>query len=234
MSPIESDVPIFHQHRYAQELDRLVVQGASWLDIGAGHRVHSGWLGVSGEELAARASYFAGCDLGEDVLEHPLLHDRRIASATDLPWESERFDVVSANMVLEHVPDPSAVFAEARRVLRSGGAFVFVTPNRLHPIVFAASIIVPPRLRRLFAIHVQRRPKHEVFVTEYRCNSVRRIRTLATESGLQIEVLEPFVSVPPMLPNPLGALEAAIGRFMARRPLFRGLGADIITVLRKP
>src|SRR5687767_10069174 len=115
--------PIFHQHRYAQELDRLVTPGCAWLDIGAGHTIHAGWKGPSCAELAARPAYFAGCDVGDDILQHPYLHDRRISDAAHLPWDDNSFDLVSANMVVEHLPKPADVFREVLRVLKPGGAF---------------------------------------------------------------------------------------------------------------
>jgi len=42
---------------------------------------------------------------------------------------AETFDAVTLRHVIEHVPDPVAVLAECRRLLRSGGRLVVVTPN---------------------------------------------------------------------------------------------------------
>jgi SAM-dependent methyltransferase len=53
------------------------------------------------------------------------------ADATDLPFETGRFSAVTMFSVLHHVPSPEEqdlVFAEIRRVLRPGGAFVGVDP----------------------------------------------------------------------------------------------------------
>ena len=225
--------PIFHQHRYAQELDRLVPRGGAWLDIGAGHRIHSGWKGVSSEELASRAGYLAGCDVGADVLNHPHLHDKRIADAAHLPWDDATFDLVTANMVVEHLARPEAVFREVHRVLKPGGAFVFVTPNRRHPIIRVAAFLVPPPVRRLYGIVVERRPAEEVFTTEYRCNTVRDIARLAGQTGFDAEVLDAFVSEFPILPGILGKAEAGLGRIAARSERGQRLGADIIAVLRR-
>jgi SAM-dependent methyltransferase len=46
-----------------------------------------------------------------------------------LPFGDERFDVVVAGELLEHVRDPGGVVAEARRVLRRGGTLVGSVPN---------------------------------------------------------------------------------------------------------
>lgn len=45
-----------------------------------------------------------------------------------LTFSSEAFDLVTATEVFEHVPDDRRGFAEIRRVLRPGGAFIFTVP----------------------------------------------------------------------------------------------------------
>jgi SAM-dependent methyltransferase len=46
-----------------------------------------------------------------------------------LPFEDDTFDAVVAGELLEHVRFPDALVTEARRVLRTGGAFVGSVPN---------------------------------------------------------------------------------------------------------
>ncbi len=43
------------------------------------------------------------------------------ADVYDLPYDTDRFDVVHAHQVLQHLADPAAALAEMRRVLRSDG-----------------------------------------------------------------------------------------------------------------
>lgn len=47
-----------------------------------------------------------------------------LASADDLPFENDSFDVAIMHAVLEHLPDVEASVAEVARVLRPGGMFV--------------------------------------------------------------------------------------------------------------
>jgi len=49
--------------------------------------------------------------------------------------------MVVSEFVLEHLAHPSRVFAEAARILKIGGAFIFLTPNRLHPVMAASSML---------------------------------------------------------------------------------------------
>jgi len=50
------------------------------------------------------------------------------ASATDLPFASESFDIVIASHVLEHIPNDRAAIAEIRRVLSPNGLAVLPVP----------------------------------------------------------------------------------------------------------
>jgi len=49
-----------------------------------------------------------------------------------LTYSNESFDLCTSTEVFEHVADDNAGFCEIRRVLRSGGVFVFSVPLRLN------------------------------------------------------------------------------------------------------
>ena len=77
-----------------------------------------------------RAGYeHVGVDLGVAALHEARRHGVAVvrADALRLPFGDEAFDVVVAGEVLEHVPDPHRLVAEACRVLRPGGRLVLDT-----------------------------------------------------------------------------------------------------------
>ena len=100
------------------------------LDLGCGR-------GGVMERLHGRAGLVVGLD--PDLRS---LHDHRApvlalscGMASALPYADETFDLVCASWVLEHLPDPARAFVEVARVLVPGGRFVFLTPNRRHPLL---------------------------------------------------------------------------------------------------
>ncbi|CAN5632961.1 hypothetical protein BH10ACT3_BH10ACT3_13180 [soil metagenome] len=56
--------------------------------------------------------------------------DPRIGDACGLDFESNTFDIVASNDVIEHVPDKVAMVREVMRVLRPGGLAVISAPQR--------------------------------------------------------------------------------------------------------
>ena len=52
------------------------------------------------------------------------------ASAVDLPFADDAFDVLNATDVVEHMPDQRRFLAEAHRVMAAGACFFFNSPNR--------------------------------------------------------------------------------------------------------
>lgn len=100
------------------------------LEIGCGTGLNTLWL-------AERAQRVLALDLAEGMLRHArrrLGHQMNVSLLqADLtkPWPLARvFDVILANLVLEHVSDLAHVFAQAHHVLRPGGLLYI---SELHP-----------------------------------------------------------------------------------------------------
>jgi SAM-dependent methyltransferase len=98
------------------------------LDAGCGVGYGSAYLGevarsVVGVDRSAEALAYANRRYASDrvaFLEGDLLA---------LPFPDDRFDVVCAFEVIEHVAEPARFLDEARRVLRPGAVFVVSTPR---------------------------------------------------------------------------------------------------------
>jgi len=89
-----------------------------FLEIGAGTRPRipiagSFFLDLSPRAMEALGKREAHCAAG---------------SADALPFPDDRFDLICAFEIVEHVPNDRAVLLEARRVLRDGQRFVFSVP----------------------------------------------------------------------------------------------------------
>lgn len=224
----------FHQNRYAREIDAALSPGARWLDLGAGRRLHGGWVGVTQEELRRRAALLIGCDVSPDGLRaNPFLSGATLADGADLPFADASFDLVTANMVLEHLGEPDAVFAEVARILKPGGRFVFVTPNRGHPAVRLFSVLLAPEVRRRAASRLEGRDPSHVFPTFYRVNSPDSIHRCAGRAGLEAMRVERFSSFPMARHVALTRVECWWIR-LCRMPALERFRSNIVGCLRRP
>ncbi|GAB4575535.1 MAG: hypothetical protein Kow0077_27480 [Anaerolineae bacterium] len=110
---------------------------------------------------------------------------RAVASAEAIPVRSGVVDVVISAWVLEHLPDPARTFAEVARVLRPGGVFVALAPNRNSPIAAVNRALHP--LQTWLVPRLYGRAEADTFPVVYRANTRREIAALAAEAGLQLE-----------------------------------------------
>lgn len=104
------------------------------------------------------------------------------------PVEDQGFDLVVARYVLEHVAVPPSFFANVGRVLKSGGYFLFLTPNMHHPAMVAARYL-SRAIKTKLVNRAMKVSADDVFPTHYRLNTTGRIRTLAQQHHFRVEYL---------------------------------------------
>jgi SAM-dependent methyltransferase len=160
----------------------VIKQDSIVLDLGAGAGI------LQQMNFRGIAAKICGVDLDPRVLENPMLDEGRIADGESVPYPDAAFDVVFANNVLEHLPDPYSVLTEVARILKPGGVFMFKTPNAYHYVPIL-SRLTPHRFHQI--VNKWRgRAEEDTFPTLYRANSAATIRRLATACGFHIDQLE--------------------------------------------
>lgn len=218
---------------YERSLRPLVSISPRWLDVGCGRRMFPSWREPS--ELWARSvKGLCGLDPdGASLRDNSTIRDRVCGSATDLPFASATFDLVTANMVVEHLDAPSRQFAEIARVLKPGGLFLFHTPNVFgHPTL--AARFIPHALKRRIARLLDGRDEEDVYPTYYRANSISAISEAAARAGLTVRSVS-FVSTSAVTAvlAPLAVAELTLIRLL-RAPMLAHLRSNIIATLERP
>ena len=152
------------------------------LDLGAGAGIvqQMNFLG-----LAARV---CGVDLDPRVVDNPMLDEGKVADAGGIPYPDAAFDLVFADNVLEHLPDPLGVFREIARVLKPGGVFLFKTPNKTHYMPTIARLT--PHRFHPFVNRIRGRAEADTFPTRYRANTYSDVQRLAAASGFTVQKLD--------------------------------------------
>lgn len=104
--------------------------GARLLDVGSAH----GWLL---QQAAAEGLHAVGVEPDVAVAQRAISGgvDVRIGFFPDALLPDDRFDVVTFNDVLEHLPDPRSALADSAARLAPGGLLMVNIPNR-HGLVY--------------------------------------------------------------------------------------------------
>jgi len=151
------------------------------LDLGAGAGI------VQQMDFRGHAARIYGVDLDPRVVDNPMLDEGKVADAGGIPYPDNTFDVVFADNVLEHLPDPLAVFREVARVLKRG-VFLFKTPNKTHYMPTIARL-TPHRFHQ-FVNRMRGRAEADTFPTRYCANTYSAVQRLAAASGFTVERLD--------------------------------------------
>ena len=159
--------------------------------------------------LVGRAGRVFGIDLDLPSLRQNRAVEARVLAGTDrLPFTDDAFDLVTANMVVEHLDQPRVTLDQIARVLRPGGVFLYHTPNYNNPITRAAAF-VPQGLKNRVVKFLEGRDEDDVFPTRYRMNTPDAVQRYAEEAGMRVDCLDLF--------DVVGGDVDAWGRWLSRR-----------------
>lgn len=209
----------------------------SWLDAGCGWRLLAKDLEVLENELVSVAKVVVGVDLDRPHLQKHLNISRRVCASLDcLPFADAGFDLITCNMVVEHLADPSATFRELCRVLAPAGMLIVHTPNTWNYLVFA-NILAKKVLPRSLVLKLvsDYRSEDDIFPTYYRANSTRALRKLGDSVDLRSESVRILTHPQPFSRffAPVAFFELLLMRATTIRPFDR-FGTTIMMVFRKP
>ena len=165
---------------FRDEILKNVHKDTILLDVGAG-RGATEWMNFKGT-----VKEVVGVDPSDVVLKNPYLDKAFVEHGESMrSLQSNQFDVIIANNVLEHVESPDAFLKEIKRVLKENGIFLAKTPNKNHYVSFIARL-TSFKFHRF--INRKRGVKEEdIFPTFYKLNTVEEQKKAARRSGLALE-----------------------------------------------
>jgi 2-polyprenyl-3-methyl-5-hydroxy-6-metoxy-1,4-benzoquinol methylase len=221
------------QYFYRDVLKTYVQPGCRWLDVGCGRGIFPEWMRAEDQDVVLPGVQLTGIDADFASLQDNTSVAQRVAGKVEAaPFASQSFDLITANMVFEHVEHPEAALRNFWQLLKPGGLVIFHTPNLLHYQTILASL-VPQRLKNFLAAYLEDRPQHDVFPTHYRFNTRRRILGLSLKCGFQVRELHLVNSTPTTIH--LGSLVLAelLTIRVLNSSLCRDFRSNIIAVLER-
>ncbi len=129
---------------------------------------------------------YVGVDADMDSLRDCPETNRVRADVESLPFADGSFDLVSSNMVFEHLDDPESVLQEANRVLSQDGVLIVHTASSLHYVLLVGRFLSKLLSTESYVQLVSRytgRNKEDIFPTRYRANTPTRFARMALKAG---------------------------------------------------
>jgi ubiquinone/menaquinone biosynthesis C-methylase UbiE len=185
--PITGEKWAANSEAYATLIAEHLKPKSRWLDAGTGSRILEADLDALENWLVKQSEMTIGMDVR--LTQHLNIGTLVSGSIYDIPFADGSFDLVTCNMVMEHLGEPARALAEIARVLVGGGALIITTPNLWNYGVLANAILskVLPEQWRLSLVRASdSREPEDIFPVRYRANTLRRLSAMFTASELKI------------------------------------------------
>ena len=176
----------YSQSFYERLLAQYVDADTLWLDAGTGQQILPEWENAREQALVKTARTVIGVDLEFKSRTHTSISLLVRADIEKLPFADNSFNLVTCNMVVEHLENPVAVFKEFHRVLTPGGHVIIHTPN-IYGYVAGTARLLPRGLKEKVIGAIEGRSAGEIFPAHYRANTSRGLDLALTTAGLRRE-----------------------------------------------
>lgn len=215
--------------RFEQQVDRLIGSDTQvLLDAGCGRTmpVLSKYVGRVPRLIGVELVDFTDVPAGIEALNTDLAR---------LPLADASVDLIMSRSVFEHLTDPEAVYREFTRVLKPGGAIVFLTANMWDYGTLVARL-VPNRFHARIVKYAEGRAEEDTFPTAYRTNTRADVNRLAKGAGLKVEQYAYLSQYPNylMFNGLLFFAGMCFEKLISRVEALRFLRGWILVTLRKP
>lgn len=195
-------------NEYSDRLGVLVQPGSTILHAGCG------WDKNTISHRFKDRCKVIGVDLDSRVgaMFHSEFH---LAALESLPFDADTFDTIFSEYVFEHLAEPERVLREMKRVLRSSGTILILTPNYYSYKTLVARL-TPQKFHLIMGRH-RYGPGHEadMYPTLFRCNTKAQFEALARRSGLKLTSFRLVTNGPTWFERIPGLFEAFHGFHVA-------------------
>ena len=223
----------YSQYIYEEILAGNCQTNYIWLDLGCGHQLLPPWRYDEEKILVKKCKTIVGLDYDfHSLTKHRTIENKIRGDISNLPFSDNSFDLITSNMVLEHLNRPEIQLKEIHRILKPGGKLIFHTPNKLSYTTVMARLI-PERIKDKLIFLLQSRKEEDVFPAFYKINSRSEIEKLSEQCGFRVKKIRmicssaQFAIIPPIV-----ILELLWIRLLMTKPM-RWLRNNIIAILEK-
>jgi SAM-dependent methyltransferase len=172
---------------YASLIAEHLTPRTRWLDAGTGYRLLEDDMDALENWLVQQSAMTVGMDI--HLSQHLNIRTLVAGSIYELPFANGSFDLLTCNVVMEHLGEPQKALAEVARVLAPDGALLINTPNLWNYGVLANAVlskVLPEKLRLGLVRASDTREPEDIFPVRYRANTLRRLKSLFATCGLKI------------------------------------------------
>jgi ubiquinone/menaquinone biosynthesis C-methylase UbiE len=223
----------FSQELYESLLQNYIKPDTAWLDLGCGRGVLPSWRLEQEKRLVGGCKMIVGLDYDLPSLEnHRSISLKVRGSIGELPFRENSFDLVTANMVVEHLTAPEDQFLEVNRILKRGGLFIFHTPNALGYLTIMNKM-TPEKFKAGLIYFLEGRKESDIFETHYKANTKKKIDKLMRATGFEVVKIKMlatdavFALIPPL------AIPELIGIRLLMTERLKPFRTNIIAISKK-
>lgn len=169
---------------YEALVSKLVQPETNWLDVGSGRFLFPSNHNLA-QELSGRCRHLVGLDPDKTLLENEFVHEKVNASINDYRTD-RRFDLITMNMVAEHIADPVSAVENLSNLTVRGGHVVIFTIFKWSPVPLV-TFLTPFSLHHPIKRVLWGTESKDTFPVAYKMNTRSQLKNIFEENSFHEE-----------------------------------------------